>query len=125
MSQTAPPPFPSTEKATITSFPEDALDKFTTDALEFVCYNSGTPTPTVQFYFNGAEVIADNSKVFINGNTLTISNASVSDTGIYQCFVSNDVNTVQASWALAIGETVCVSRTVVSLHVSHTHRRSN
>ena len=109
LSQPAPPS-PPTEKATITSSPPNALDMFTTDTLNFVCENSGRPTPTVKFYHNGDEVIADGSRVIISGDTLTINGAEVSDTGVYQCFVSNDVNTVQASWVLRVrapGETVC------------------
>ncbi len=52
----------------------------------------------------GGVTLADGCRIVVSDNTLTINNASVLDTGMYQCFVQSDTNTVQASWALRLRE---------------------
>ncbi len=52
----------------------------------------------------GLVTMTDGSRIVLSDDTLTVNNASVSDTGMYQCLVQNDINTVQASWVLRLRE---------------------
>ena len=70
------------------------------DSITFTCNVAGIPTPDVTWYFNGARRNAGGG-ISISGNTLTISSMAVEHTGMYQCFASNLVGSVQHSWALS------------------------
>ena len=68
--------------------------------LEYTCEYVGTMAD-IDWFFNG-QPIHDDSGVSINDNTLTIASPQVSNSGIYQCIVSNDFGDAQAAWLLEI-----------------------
>ena len=65
------------------------------------CEFEGYPTPRIDWYFNGKPISPD-SGVSISDNTLAIASPQTSNSGIYQCIVSNDVGDDQAAWLLEI-----------------------
>ena len=69
--------------------------------ITFTCNVAGIPTPTVTWYHNGVQLSAG-GVISISGNTLTISSLAMGHTGMYQCFASNPVGSVQHSWALQV-----------------------
>ena len=81
--------------------PTGDLEQLVGGSITFTCGTSGIPTPEVTWYFNGMPLTA-NSVISISGGTLDISTLAVAHTGMYQCFVSNEVNTIQTSWALQV-----------------------
>ena len=90
----------------ITRKPPFDLEQLIGQSVTFTCVVSGIPTPTVTWYFNGAELSAG-GVISISGNSpnvsvLFLSSLAVNQTGIYQCFASNVVGRTQASWALQV-----------------------
>ena len=73
-------------------------------ALTFTCESVGTPEPNIEWYFNG-QPIALSSGVSTVGNTLTIASPQVSNSGIYQCIVSNRFGDDQRAWLLEVRQT--------------------
>ena len=69
----------------------------------YTCVFEGSPTPTIEWYFNG-QLISSDLGVSIDSNTLTIPSPHVSHSGIYQCIVSNEFGDDQAAWLLEIRE---------------------
>ena len=65
------------------------------------CNATGYPVPSIEWTLNGTSYIIDPSVATItpmerlrsNTSVLTVSNAMVNDTGIYQCIATNVVNT--------------------------------
>ena len=71
--------------------------------MEYTCEFTGTPTPILVFYFNG-ERISPNGSISIIGNSLTIISPHVSNSGIYQCIVSNEYGDDWLAWLLEVRE---------------------
>ena len=69
--------------------------------LMYSCVFEGSPTPTPQWLFNGQPIAAE-SGVSVSENTLMIAAPQVSNSGIYQCIVSNEFGDDQAAWLLEI-----------------------
>ena len=69
--------------------------------LMYSCEFEGSPTPSIQWFFNGQPIAAE-SGVSVSDNTLMIATPQVSNSGIYQCIVSNDFGDDQAAWLLEI-----------------------
>ena len=70
-----------------------------------MCAATGTPTPTITWQKDGLEVLpsADISIVSADGNsTLTISNAKMTDAGLYECNAANTAGTVFASGDISV-----------------------
>lgn len=79
--------------------PLNELQQVVGGSVVFSCEMSGIPTPSVTWYFNG-EQLSTGSGITISKNTLTISSLAEEHSGMYQCFVSNLIDGVQASWAV-------------------------
>ena len=73
------------------------------DSVTLSCTVAGTPSPTVEWYFNG-EVLASGNGLTINGGTIDIPSPTTDHSGMYQCFVSNIANEVCESIALQVRE---------------------
>lgn len=71
--------------------------------LTFSCPNTGSPTPTLKWFFNG-QTLSSGSGVNIVDSSLTIAAPQVSNSGVYQCFVENSVSDEIASWVLEVRE---------------------
>ena len=73
----------------------------------YTCRNRGIPTPMVRWYHNG-ELIQPDSGVSVNGNQVVISEPQVSNSGAYQCMVSNTIDGVvmedMRQWVLEVRE---------------------
>ena len=96
---TPPPP---TELPSITRNPTSDRELVVgMENLKYTCEFQGSLMPDIEWYFNGQPIAAD-SGISINGNNLTIASPQVSNSGIYQCVVSNDFGDDQAAWLLEI-----------------------
>ena len=73
-------------------------------ALRFTCESVGSPAPNITWYVNG-QPINPISGVSTVGNTLTIASPLVSNSGVYQCIVSNRFGDDQRAWLLEIRKT--------------------
>ncbi len=70
---------------------------------------TGKPTPTVNWYFNGAVVKS-------NSSTLTLSKLTMAQAGNYQCVVTNSVGTVNcAAAAVTVREKVRITKQLSNL----------
>ena len=73
----------------------------------FQCENQGIPAPMVTWYHNG-ETIQPDSGVRVNSNQVVISEPQVSNSGMYQCVVSNTIDGVvredRRQWVLEVRE---------------------
>ena len=73
----------------------------------FQCENQGIPAPIVTWYHNG-ETIQPDSGVRVNSNQVVISEPQVSNSGVYQCVVSNTIDGVvredRRQWVLEVRE---------------------
>jgi hypothetical protein len=67
----------------------------------YVCEYEGSNNPWISWFFNGRSVDPQ-SGVSISENTLTIASPRVSNSGLYQCIVSNAFGDAQAAWLLEI-----------------------
>ena len=73
--------------------------------MTYACEFEGFPLPSIAFYFNGVYITVDNSmNIIINNSALIIPSLQVSNSGIYQCIVSNEFGDDQAAWLLEISE---------------------
>ena len=94
-----------TEMAAIPSLPETDREVIVGEGSEsFSCTTTGTPTPTLEWFFNGQRVTDTTSGVNITGQTLSIQSPQVRHSGVYQCFASNEVSEAVASWAVEVRE---------------------
>ena len=85
------------------------------DTAILTCQASGTPIPSINWYFNGA--LANDTKYMISelslnpttkSNTLKIKDSDSSDIGKYTCNSTNVVSSDNSSGVLAVnGESVC------------------
>ena len=90
------------ERPLITSSPSDNREIVVGEGRRsFTCDFVGSPTPDIEWYFNG-QPISLSSGVSTAGNTLTIASPDVSNSGIYQCIVSNRFGDDQRAWLLEI-----------------------
>ena len=73
----------------------------------FTCENEDIPAPAVRWYHNGEPIQPDNG-VSVNGNQVVISEPQVSNSGVYQCVVSNTIDGVvmedMRQWVLEVRE---------------------
>ena len=93
-----------TERPTITSSPEDNREiLMTQNNLAYTCEYEGSPSPTIEWFFNGRPISAT-SGVSTVGNTLTIASPDVSNSGIYQCIVSSQFGQGDRAWLIEIRE---------------------
>ena len=71
-------------------------------SVMFSCEVSGTPTPTITWYYNNESVVQ--SEVELNGDStqLTIPAPQVSHSGIYQCFARNKFGEDSRAWILEV-----------------------
>ena len=56
---------------------------------ELTCHFIGTPSPTIEWLFNGEPVVEDDYTVDDQVSVLTIKDFQPRDVGVYQCLVSN------------------------------------
>lgn len=100
------------EPASINFHTPNILDHPAGRAISFSCVVSGSPAPSITWYFNGEPLESSpltNSGLTINGGTIDIPVPTNEHSGMYQCFVSNAANLVQAAIALQVpgGECNC------------------
>ena len=82
------------------------------DTVFITCQASGTPIPTISWYFNGAPVDKDDamkymiSEMLLNpitkNSTLTIMSVELSDMGTYTCDAANVVSSDSSSGVLTV-----------------------
>ena len=99
-----------TEAASITAPPEGDASLVDRERLVgrgpvmFICEYEGIPTPMVRWYHNGEPI----SGVSVKGNQVVISEPQVSNSGVYQCMVSNTIDGVviedMRHWLLKVKE---------------------
>ena len=72
--------------------------------VNYICpVHGGIPTPTVTWYYNGGRLpIGANVMGAYKNQQLTIFYPQISHSGIYQCFVSNNVGTDSRTWILEV-----------------------
>ena len=93
-----------TERPTITNSPEDNREILVTQYnLAYTCEYEGSPSPTIEWFFNGRPISAT-SGVGTVGNSLTIASPDVSNSGIYQCIISNQFGQDERAWLIEIRE---------------------
>ncbi|GFN78217.1 protein sidekick-2, partial [Plakobranchus ocellatus] len=69
------------------------------ESLLLDCQAAGSPTPQVQWYFNGVLLLKDSSDITSRfeihpNNSLTIRSVDLPDSGVYQCFANNSAGEV-------------------------------
>ena len=62
--------------------------RFQRQSIRLSCNVTGRPTPSVSWTKNGEDLVPS-SRVNVSGHELVISQAAVSDSGIYQCWADN------------------------------------
>ncbi|KAM4861104.1 hemicentin-1 [Thomomys bottae] len=83
--------------------------------LELDCHVTGSPPPTIMWLKDGHLVDEkDGFKILLNGRKLVITQAQVSDTGLYQCVASNMAGNHRKEFEV----TVHVPPTIKSLGLS-------
>ena len=70
--------------------------------VTITCKVEGTPRPTIEWIKHGEVDGLNKQNIVINGETLTITNADVSDRGVYVCNVENSVGGTRASAVLEV-----------------------
>ena len=71
--------------------------------VEYSCEATGSPAPTIIWYYNGAVVQSGSGGVVVGGDgTLTIPVPQVSHSGIYQCFARNQFGDDSQAWTLEV-----------------------
>ncbi|RWS11782.1 Down syndrome cell adhesion molecule-like protein Dscam2, partial [Dinothrombium tinctorium] len=70
----------------------------------FNCSYSGHPALSIDWYHNGHPIAYSSRLRLIAKNLLQIAKVDRSDKGMYQCFVSNDVDSVGAASQLTLGD---------------------
>ncbi|KAG1668759.1 Down syndrome cell adhesion molecule-like protein Dscam2 [Nymphon striatum] len=68
------------------------------------CQIDGYPVAEIRWTFNGQAIDTESKKVIISGNKMKISSLSRVDEGMYQCFVENEWDDVQAAAQIVLGE---------------------
>ena len=67
---------------------EDATVQYGTD-FNLTCHFAGTPTPLIEWLFNGDHMEIGEYTVHDQISVLTVKNFQPSRVGVYQCLVSN------------------------------------
>ncbi len=88
----------------ITNPAPDAESRLVGDGpVEYRCDASGSPAPTITWYYNAAVIQSGSGGVVVGGDgTLTISAPQVSHSGIYQCFAVNRFGEDSRAWVLEV-----------------------
>ena len=73
-------------------------------AVSYPCVASGRPAPSIVWFYNGEEVSDDGGVMVDLNDTLTIAEPLVNNSGIYQCFATNDFGVVTREWLLELRE---------------------
>ena len=91
------------DPAAIENPPEDERGALTGIPHSFTCSVSGSPMPTLKWFFNGAMIEGDDQRVIdMDRQRLTINYPVNNNSGMYQCFAENESGTVFASWTLQV-----------------------
>ena len=93
----------STDPADITSSPDSVRDILTGVSWSGSCEVTGTPEPTITFYYNG-EPLESGGGIEINGGTITITSTTLAHRGMYQCAAENESGSAERNWFLIIRE---------------------
>ncbi|CAG0917096.1 unnamed protein product, partial [Notodromas monacha] len=70
--------------------------------VELACGAAGHPTPTIQWFKNGEGFTESDYFQIVNGRNLKIFGLLPADSGVYQCFASNDAGNAQVSARLIV-----------------------
>jgi len=70
--------------------------------VELSCNVSGWPTPSVSWTKNGEDMVPS-SRVSIDGHRVVMTQATVMDSGIYQCWAENIVGLVSLTARVLLG----------------------
>ena len=84
----------------VTSSPGDSLDNLVGTNVSFTCEASGVNL-VVRWYRNGEEV-SPGPRVVMRGSIMTIYGLLVSESGMYQCSVSNGTSSVWRQWRVVV-----------------------
>ncbi|KAL5475200.1 hypothetical protein EMCRGX_G027271 [Ephydatia muelleri] len=90
----------------VTSSPGDSLDNLVGTNVSFTCEASGVNL-VVRWYRNGEEV-SPGPRVVMRGSIMTIYGLLVSESGMYQCSVSNGTSSVWRQWRVVVSRVVPV-----------------
>ena len=80
----------------VTSSPGDSLNNSVGTNVSFTCEASGV-NPVMRWYRNGEEV-SPGPRVVMRGSNMTIYGLLASESGMYQCSVSNGTSSVWRQW---------------------------
>ena len=90
----------------VTSSPGDSLDNSVGTNVSFTCEARGGNL-VVRWYRNGEEV-SPGPRVVMRGSNMTIYGLLTSESGMYQCSVSNGTSSVWRQWRVVVSrEFVC------------------
>eukprot|EP00731_Ephydatia_muelleri_P021756 Em0014g347a len=84
----------------VTSSPVDSLDNLVGTNVSFTCEASGV-NPVMRWYRNGEEV-SPGPRVVMRGSNMTIYGLLASESGMYQCSVSNGTSSVWRQWRVGM-----------------------
>ena len=84
----------------VTSSPGDSLDNTVGTNVSFTCKASGGNL-VMRWYRNGEEV-SPGPRVVMRGFNMTIYGLLVSESGMYQCSVSNGTSSVWRQWRVVV-----------------------
>lgn len=73
-------------------------------SLELVCSGTGAPPPELSWSVDGRSLSTTDSRVTMNGGTLTISDANEADKGVYYCSAQSSAGTVASSVSVQVLE---------------------
>ena len=88
--------------------------KETESTLELGCLATGAPLPTITWSRNGITFDPADTRVFLSGGNLTVSNVSAGDSGDYHCIATSTAGQVSASVSVAV-VMVSPNNTIVTL----------
>ncbi|KAG1677536.1 Down syndrome cell adhesion molecule-like protein Dscam2 [Nymphon striatum] len=71
--------------------------------VNLTCTVSGYPVDNIKWRLNSEDIVVDR-RIYNHGKVLTIKRIERKDAGMYQCFVKNDLQTVQATAQLLLGD---------------------
>ncbi|OWF40124.1 protein sidekick-like [Mizuhopecten yessoensis] len=89
------------EKPVIDSVIDSIYSKDYAETVQVPCTATGNPTPTIHWYFNGADVasLTSNKHTVQSDGTIVITALDLEDSGMYQCFAKNVAGEiVKSTW---------------------------